>query len=56
MDKETRRRMFGEVDIYPVTCERLSAGRSDLEVLDAVIRGGGRIIQLREKDRAGGEI
>ena len=56
MDKETRRRMFDEVDIYPVTCERLSAGRSDLEVLDAVIRGGGRIIQLREKDRAGGEI
>ena len=42
--------MFHEVDIYPVTCERLSAGRSNLEVLKDVIRGGARIIQLREKD------
>lgn len=50
MDRETRKRMFEEVDLYPVTCERLSAGRSDLEVLEAVIGGGARIIQLREKD------
>jgi thiamine-phosphate pyrophosphorylase len=56
MDKETRRRMFDQVDLYPVTCERLSAGRSDLEVLDAVIRGGGRIIQLREKDCGKGDL
>jgi len=42
--------MFEEVDLYPVTCEGLSAGRSALEVLDAVIRGGAKIIQLREKD------
>jgi len=42
--------MFLEVDIYPVTCERLSAGRSNLEVLNDVIRGGARIIQLREKE------
>jgi thiamine-phosphate pyrophosphorylase len=38
------------VDIYPVTCERLSGGRSDLEVLDGLIDGGARIVQLREKD------
>ncbi|HVO83756.1 MAG TPA: thiamine phosphate synthase [Syntrophobacteria bacterium] len=50
MTREKRRARFGEVDIYPVTCERLSAGRSNLEVLEAVIRGGARIIQLREKD------
>lgn len=56
MDRETRRRMFDRVDLYPVTCERLSAGRSDLEVLEAVIRGGGRIIQLREKDRPAGDL
>lgn len=50
MDRETRKRMFQEVDIYPVTCEKLSAGRSDLEVLEAVIEGGAKIIQLREKE------
>ena len=42
--------MFQQVDIYPVTCERLSAGRSNLEVLQGIIQGGGRIIQLREKE------
>jgi thiamine-phosphate pyrophosphorylase len=38
------------VDVYPVTCEELSEGRSNLEVLEAVIQGGSKIIQLREKD------
>ncbi len=50
MNREARKRKFLEVDIYPVTCERLSVGRSNLEVLKDVIRGGARIIQLREKD------
>lgn len=50
MDRASRRARFQEVDVYPVTCERLSAGRSNLEVLEAVIAGGARIIQLREKD------
>jgi len=50
MNREARRAMFREVDIYPVTCERLSAGRTDIEVLEAAIRGGARIIQLREKE------
>ncbi len=39
-----------EFDLYPVTCQALSEGRSDLEVLDALIAGGARIVQLREKD------
>ena len=56
MNKEIRRRLFAEVDLYPVTCERLSAGRSDIEVLDGVIRGGARIIQLREKDYGKGAL
>ena len=42
--------LFQQVDVYPVTCERLSQGRSNLEVLEAVIQGGSKIIQLREKD------
>ncbi|MDA8124221.1 MAG: thiamine phosphate synthase [Deltaproteobacteria bacterium] len=51
--KALRKRIFAEVDLYPVTCRRLSAGRSDLEVLAAVIQGGSRIIQLREKELGG---
>jgi len=50
MNRNERRIKFLDVDIYPVTCEKLSAGRSNLEVLEAVIRGGAKIIQLREKD------
>jgi thiamine monophosphate synthase len=49
MTREARRRLFHQVDIYPVTCEELSGGRSNLEVLEAVIQGGSKIIQLREK-------
>ncbi len=56
MNRETRRAKFLEVDIYPVTCERLSAGRSNLEVLQAVIAGGARIIQLREKEYSGKDL
>ena len=50
MKRELRRQMFRQVDIYPVTCEELSEGRSNLEVLEAVIQGEARIIQLREKE------
>jgi thiamine-phosphate pyrophosphorylase len=50
MNLERRKEMFRRVDIYPVTCERLSAGRSNLEVLNGVIQGGAKIIQLREKE------
>lgn len=50
MNREMRAEMFQEVDIYPVTCERLSEGRSTIEVAQAMIQGGARIIQLREKE------
>lgn len=49
MGKEAKKRQFEKVDIYPVTCERLSNGRSDLEVLEGLIEGGAGIVQLREK-------
>lgn len=39
-----------EVTLYPVSCERLAKGRSDLEWLDAVLAGGARIVQLRDKE------
>ncbi len=56
MKREARRNAFKQVDIYPVTCERLSNGRSNLEVLKAVIQGGAGIIQLREKEYSGKKI
>lgn len=41
--------LFEQVDIYPVTGQEHSRGRSSLQVLDAIIAGGARIVQLREK-------
>lgn len=37
------------VDVYPVSCEKLANGRTDLEWLDGVLAGGARIVQLRDK-------
>jgi thiamine-phosphate pyrophosphorylase len=56
MEKEERKRLFEQVDLYPVTCERLSGGKSSLEVLDGLIQGGSRIVQLREKELPDGEL
>ncbi|NTW34765.1 MAG: thiamine phosphate synthase [Syntrophobacteraceae bacterium] len=56
MNRAIRKRMFEAVDIYPVTCEKLSAGRSNLEVLEGVIQGGARIVQLREKEATSREL
>lgn len=39
-----------QVTLYPVSCERLANGRSDLEWLDAVLAAGVRIVQLRDKE------
>ena len=38
-----------QVNVYPVSCEKLANGRSDLEWLDGVLAGGARIVQLRDK-------
>ncbi len=56
MIKEERLEKFKKIDIYPVTCQELSKGRTNLEVLDAVLAGGAKIIQLREKDWSKKEI
>ena len=50
MNRTERLARLKEIDLYTVTCQELSEGRNDLEVLDAVLAGGGRIIQLREKN------
>jgi thiamine-phosphate pyrophosphorylase len=44
-----RKKLFEQIDLYTVTCEELSNGRTNYEVLNAVIAGGGKIIQLRDK-------
>ncbi len=40
---------INEVTVYPVSCEKLACGRSDIDWLDAVLAGGARIVQLRDK-------
>lgn len=40
---------INHVSVYPVSCEKLGNGRSDLEWLDGVIAGGAQIVQLRDK-------
>jgi thiamine-phosphate pyrophosphorylase len=44
------RQFTEEVTLYPVSCEKLSAGRTDREWLDGVLAGGARIVQLRDKE------
>ena len=39
-----------QVSVYPVSCEKLANGRSDEQWLDAVLAGGARIVQLRDKE------
>jgi len=51
MNREKRLKLLNNIDLYPVTCQELSNGRTNLEVLDAVLAGGAKIVQLREKDR-----
>ncbi len=48
--KERRLAAFNEIDVYPVTCERRSRNRNDEEIVAAVIEGGAKVIQLRDKD------
>ncbi len=38
------------ITIYPVSCEALANGRSDEEWLNAVLAGGTKIVQLRDKN------
>lgn len=44
------RQFIDNVTVYPVSCERLANGRSDEFWLDEVLRGGAKIVQLRDKD------
>ena len=41
---------FSSITVYPVTCEELSCGRSDEEIVKAFFEGGATIVQYRNKD------
>ena len=47
--KRKRLETFSQVGLYPVTSEALSNGRTDFQVLEAVLKCGVPIIQLRDK-------
>ena len=47
---------FAEADLYVVITEAFCAGRPALDVLDAVLDAGVRLVQFREKDLDGGEL
>ena len=51
-----RAEAFADIDLYPVTCEKLSAGRSNLEVLEGLIAGGAKVVQLRDKEASPGYL
>ena len=38
-------------DIYAITCESMSAGRSNLEIVRELLQAGVKIIQYREKEK-----
>ena len=54
--RKERAEAFSKIDLYPVTCETLSAGRSNVEVLEGLIAGGARVVQLRDKEASPGEL
>jgi len=56
MTLEERLRKLEKVDLYFVTSEPLSAGRTSIEVLDAALSGGVRMVQLREKEKSKREL
>ncbi|MGI6137845.1 MAG: thiamine phosphate synthase [Candidatus Hydrogenedentales bacterium] len=51
MDLPSRIAVLDRVDLYVVITESLGAGRTSLEILDACLAAGVRMVQLREKDK-----
>lgn len=54
--KAERLEAFSRVDLYPVTDSTQSLGRSNDEVLEGLIAGGAKIVQLREKQLSKKEL
>lgn len=56
MTHAERMARFADADLYVVITEAFCAGRPALDVLDAVLDAGVRLVQFREKDLDGGEL
>jgi len=54
--RKERAEVFSNIDLYPVTCEKLSAGRSNIQVLEDLIAGGAKVVQLRDKEASPGYL
>jgi thiamine-phosphate pyrophosphorylase len=54
--KAERLEAFKKIDLYPVTDSTQSLGRTNYEVLDGLIAGGAKIVQLREKQLSKKEL
>ena len=55
MSREYDRENFLKTGIYGITAEILSKGRSNTEIVEAMIEGGIRFIQYREKEKSARE-
>lgn len=53
MDLQQRMTRFAKGDLYVVITESCCAGRTSLEVLEACLKAGVKIVQLREKHLSG---
>lgn len=51
MDRIHAMRIFNASPIYAITAEKLSAGRTDIEFVQAVLAAGVRLVQYREKEK-----
>ncbi|OED38225.1 thiamine-phosphate diphosphorylase [PVC group bacterium (ex Bugula neritina AB1)] len=48
--KGSLKKRFNEIDLYPVTCEELSCGRSDQWIVEQFLKGGAKVVQYRNKN------
>lgn len=55
MTHAERLALFNETDLYVVITEVFCGGRSPLDILDAALAAGVRLVQFREKDLEDGE-
>ncbi len=56
MTHQERMARFSETDLYVVITEAFCAGRSSVEVLEACLAAGVRLVQFREKDLPAREL
>lgn len=56
MDRATRMERFERADLYVVITEAFCAGRRGIDVLEACLKAGVRLVQFREKDVSGAAL